>query len=688
MDDVPMKHAPTGPGERLAAEIERAGRIVALDVFDTLVERSIRPEHVKILACDRLARQLGLRDAGGQDLYALRQGIERSLGQRARAETGETEFRHAEMALALHASLRAGGLLTADVDAAGFAAIALRAELAVERQVLRAKQGAVAALEGARRRGQRVLLLSDFYMPADAVAALLAHAGIDDSLYEALHVSCDRGMSKRTGRLYDLVLRELGAEPGSVTMIGDNPHSDLAMARARGLRAVLVEDAAQVAFYASRAAEVARGRDVLARLRGLIDAPDAPAEHVRQVVPALLLFTERLHAEARRRGIAHLFFLAREGQVLRHLFDVWQDALGLPPAERIATHYVLASRRACYIASLGPLPEEDFAALFAQYRRISLADFGRSLGFTAEEAEALAASIGVDPHAPEADFPESRAYRALRAAPAFRALYEARRREQRDGLRAYLSGFGVDLERHPLAVVDCGWKGSIQDFLRGALPPTVAVEGFYIGLLAAGQPLAGKTGLLFSNVGGLSRDYVVFAENRSLFEVVLCADHGSAARYRRLPDGRVHVDCTEDPEERRFVEGVAMPVVRDLLEVFREVAALRAMTVLPRPEWEKAVAGFHAELVFRPWQRQAGWLLRAHHRESFGVFHLNRVAANAARPTAERLRFLGALLRRPRQVLNGSFWPASAIHAHGGRIAVRAYALARRLRGRMREARP
>ncbi len=669
------------PAGRLPEAVRRAGPVVALDVFDTLVERVIRPEHVKILACDRLARLAGLEGADAAALYARRARIEAALCRAALAEAGESEFRHAEMALALHQELRAEGLLPHMPDADAFCALALRAEMAVERQVLRAKPAALEALRAARATGRRVLLISDFYLPRAALASLLEDCGIAPPLYEALHVSCESWASKRSGRLYGMVLADAGCAAGEVTMFGDNPHSDHAMARARGLDAVLVGDPARAAFYASEPADVTRRAPLRAALRRLAEDPGAPSAHLRQAVPALLLFAERLHRAARRRGLAHLFFLAREGQVLREAFEAHQDALGLRGEERIATHYVLASRRACYAASLRPLEEEDFTALFAQYRRISARDFLRSLGIDGHAADGLLAPLGAAAQEVQPDFPSSDAFRILRADSLFANAYEVRRTTQRDLLRDYVASFGVDLRAHPLALVDCGWKGSIQDFFRASLPPEIGVEGFYLGLLCIGQDVSAKQGVLFSNLGGPSPGFFTFAENRSLFEVLLCADHGSTAFYAREEDGRAAPVLEDDPTERAFIDQVAMPVARDALACFRELAALRAMTALPEAAWARAVERIHASLVFRPWLPAAAWLAAARHREGFGVFHLSAMTRPPAASPLQRMRFLARLLRRPRTVLGDAFWPAAMLHAQGGRLLVAAYRLARRLRG-------
>src|SRR5262249_43733641 len=156
---------------------------------------------------------------------------------------------------------------------------------------------------------------------------------------------------------------------------------------------------------------------------------------------------------------------------------------------------------------------------------ISLRDFLSSLRFDEACITELARRLGVDAGTVETDFAASETFRRLIADPLFRTSYQTIRLDQRRNLRAYLEQFGVDLTRHPLALVDIGWKGSIQDCLRKLVPPDTRVLGLYLGLIVVGQPLADKTGLLFSNIGHLSRDYLVYAENRSLYEILLCADH-------------------------------------------------------------------------------------------------------------------------------------------------------------------
>jgi hypothetical protein len=485
--------------------------------------------------------------------------------------------------------------------------------------------------------------------------------------------------SKRSGRMYELLLAEAGCDAAAMLMVGDNPHSDIAMARARGIAALQVDDAPRRLAYADPLADVRDIARFRAEIRATVRAA-APALGMACIAPALLMFIERLYMHARRRGLRHLFFLAREGQMLRRLFLAYQDELGLAADDRIQCHYLLASRRACFIASLAPLPEEDFSGLFDFYRRMSLRDFLRSLRFDEPMVARLAAAIGHDPDLVADDWPAGAGFAALRAHPDFAVAYERIRTSQHGNLLAYLRQFGAELGRDGVALVDVGWKGSIQDFLRRVLPAEVAVEGLYFGLIGVGQSLQDKTGLMLSTVGGLSPDYLVFAENRSALEIVLCADHGSALGYERTPDGRIEVALDEDAEEAAFMRDTVRPVGRAVEDAVRALMSIRGRSVVPEPAWRALVVGTYADLVFQPWHPGAAWLRAARHRENFGVFHMSAQGGDPARRFIDRAAAAIRLARQPRRELAKSFWPALALYEIGGKPLALLYGSYRRLR--------
>ncbi len=312
-----MQVQPTSiPADRLGKAICNGSPIVALDIFDTLLVRTIRPEHVKILACDRLAQAAGLPPNTGLALYGRRRQLERAFGIRSRVLRREMEFRHAEIATALYRGLYADGLIPHWLCREEFLRLALRVELGVERQVLRARPGIADAMAAARSGGQRLVLVSDFYLPGEVLAGLLAYCGITPALFELLLVSCDHNASKRTGRLFDVLLAAAHCAADEVAMFGDNRHSDVEMARARGLRATWVVDSEADAFYGSAAADVTR----FERLR----PHDRP----------MLKLVEWIYGAARRQELKSVRL---PDPALAAMLEAYQDALAFEGPDRVMT---------------------------------------------------------------------------------------------------------------------------------------------------------------------------------------------------------------------------------------------------------------------------------------------------------------------------------------------------------------
>ena len=108
------------------------------------------------------------------------------------------------------------------------------AEMALERSLTVANPAGLALVRRLQARGLPVLAISDMYLSGAQIAELLAHAG-----YPPLAVlsSADVGVSKHGGgRLFLRAARQLGVRPDELVHVGDDPWSDIEMARRQGLR--------------------------------------------------------------------------------------------------------------------------------------------------------------------------------------------------------------------------------------------------------------------------------------------------------------------------------------------------------------------------------------------------------------------------------------------------------------------
>ncbi|GBG07204.1 hypothetical protein PAT3040_01752 [Paenibacillus agaridevorans] len=125
----------------------------------------------------------------------------------------------------------------------------LQLEIEVEKQIIVRRETMVQMLEYALRIGKKVYLISDMYLPNDAMTEILFNCGIRG--YHGLFVSCDYGRGKWEG-LFDDFKRLVPSN--SYLHIGDNEVADGISARRAGINAFLIRSAlhmAQISTYES-----------------------------------------------------------------------------------------------------------------------------------------------------------------------------------------------------------------------------------------------------------------------------------------------------------------------------------------------------------------------------------------------------------------------------------------------------
>ena len=94
-------------------------------------------------------------------------------------------------------------------------------------------------IDGLKKTGKKIILISDMYLPGGVLERLLERLGFDS--YDRLYVSSESKKTKHTGELFDLVLRDLGIGQEDIFHIGDNRHSDHNVPKRMGIDSFLIE---------------------------------------------------------------------------------------------------------------------------------------------------------------------------------------------------------------------------------------------------------------------------------------------------------------------------------------------------------------------------------------------------------------------------------------------------------------
>jgi FMN phosphatase YigB (HAD superfamily) len=654
--------------KRSVEDPSSAIQIVCFDYFDTLVRRSVLPEDTKKIAAHQLADLLG-GNITGDLIYKLRQVLESRLCAENHQKGLDPEFNLSHLAEKLYGVLRGiiGEGLRLSEDS--FMAIMASIELAVEKQVQSVNREVVAILRNCRDRGLRTAIVSDFYLPAEYFQQLLLFHGLAEWV-EKLFISADYALTKgHSGRLYDVVGRELCCVPEAMVMVGDNVRADGTMARDRGLTS-----------YCLRQPEKTT-ESMIKHIRGKSEgAPTSvyatvlagqKAKSFPEMGLSLHLFIHNLFLQARQDRHDTLFFCSKEGEFLQKLFMRYQEIrFG---RQVIASRYLLVSRKATFICSCKDLDAEDFSRLFVHYRDLSLLEFLQSLNFSEAESLALCEKLQLEPGTRHHNLKNHTDFQALLHSAVFRSHYEIHRLNQRENFLSYLHSYGKDFPKEGLTLVDVGWKGSIQNNIFFAFDCRVKVCGYYIGLLSPTELHENnqKKGILFSDVPTHSPFIHVYNNNRSLFEMVLGASHGSADGYysqdqwNNLSYPRPSsffqgeypfVTVLDLPEERKLYNELIAPLQK-VYHALHEALTKQLVSLvpsLPSPEWW---AKQHARMVFNPTKDEIDFYAGLYHLENFGLFQFTAFQQGRKLPISTRLRNLITLIKDPSGHLETGVWP-------------------------------
>lgn len=637
--------------------------IICIDYFDTIVTRTVVPEHTKKIASELLNRLLGGRFSG-VELYRLRQQLELTLTNCNAETNGELDFCLHDFGNRFWFFLREHDEGHIAMSRQQFVAALLSIEVAVEKAVQEVCPQVVDVLQRLREQGFPLILVSDFYLPEKHFLDILKALEID-AMFSRIYISSSHGKSKGSGKLYAQIAGDHRCSPDRMLMIGDNLHADIAMARQFGIRTLHLRRPAR------------QDRQELAKETGVHPYfNELPLNgHFSEMGCSLWLFTHRLFSELWQQGARDVFFLSKEGEYLKKLFVLYQtEVFG---AELIPSHYLVASRKSTFLPSLRQLDEEDFLRLFAHYRDISISDFLQSLNFQCDVIDTLCCQLAVDCRQRFFDLRNREEFRQLLELPLFREEYENRRTEQRLHFKQYLDSFPVDRSDGRLYLVDVGWKGSIQDNIYHMFEQKLEVNGYFIGSFNATERSGKnrKKGLLFDNYQQLSPFYHVYNNNRSLFEMVLGATHGSADRYVRTQQfcqktahagleifSRINTDSGELcvvvldlPEERVLFKAAIQPLQDNMTRLFSYISKgyLRSGCSVPDAGW---FARCHARMVFTPKKEEVDFFAGLYHLENFGIFEYTNFQADPRLSLRERYRNLRSLLRDP-SILESGIWP-------------------------------
>ncbi|MBZ0168954.1 hypothetical protein MELA_01285 [Candidatus Methylomirabilis lanthanidiphila] len=529
--------------DKIVRSLIEQARYISFDIFDTAVLRIVREPADLFDLVERW-----YRDSIGQLSFhfkAVRVESERLARERAWTQNGRTETTLDDIYQCMQEVF---GVVHET-------AIALRdLEVATELKGCTRNDEIYAIYRGCLEVMRPILFISDMYLPLEIIRQMLHRCGYDR--FQHLFVSSALGVTKSSGELYEYILKELACRPHEILHIGDHYDSDVIMARRYGLathpyekcdermrrldyrgrhrlqRCTSAEEGAgsvEASIYAATILRCLLGHRSPRHIES--DEPFWYEFGYIAAGPLFFGFVGWLLARAVEDRVERLYFLSRDGQILKRIYDHLSPLVeNAPPSE-----YLYASRRALNVPAITELNERTIDFLVSGTSILRVAQFLRRLGLDPTVFTQTVREVGFS--GLDQRVRTGADYATLRLL--FRSIADDISRvaiEERALVLDYFRRVGI-LDRQRIGIVDIGWHGTLQSSistLLGLSGRETQIKGYYLGTFSparAAYERGHEMAAYLCEYGEPESRHAVIKLCVELFEFLHLAPHGSVLRF-------------------------------------------------------------------------------------------------------------------------------------------------------------
>ena len=456
-------------------------------------------------------------------------------------------------------------------------------------------------LQKARTKG-KVVFISDMYFSQSQLYDTLVKLGIIKN-DEHLYVSCDVGVSKNSGAIFDYVRDIEKVNVKKWIHYGDDYHNDYLMPRSKGINAVKIETLPssiesewenEARLMNNKSLSVMAGVFRSVRLSSYSSKED---EFVPDIMASSFVpFVSSILNNANKLGIKKLFFAARDTRIM-YLLAKQQAHL----FKDIEIKYLHISTRVLYPLIIKDATPDEIKKIIHFVPGITGISVLNLFNYQESEIEEIGRNIDLYRELYDERCIDALVGEMLRGS--FKQSLMQRCNEKRELVKGYLIQEGLLSQNdEKIGLVDIGWSGTSQTMINLLFPNNVVF--YYWGTSST---------IKYANTG----DFISFCYGEQLNEIdrimrivesYMCRSiEGSTINYRKTEGifepifGNSNKDLKYQ-ESVSFNESIVLQVgarfsqyfrILDSSEMFHKTCALRALqnfTKLPTYKLVKTIA--------------------------------------------------------------------------------------------------
>lgn len=365
---------------------------------------------------------------------------------------------------------------------------------------------------------KKVYLISDMYLSSEILKEILEKNGY--SKYEKLYVSCEYDRTKANGELYKYVIKELGIHTNKLIHIGNDIKTDYIMALKNNISTVKVKTKT---YTGNSLLDVFLSNHKLNSSNFYYDFGYS------NFGPLLYGFCLWLKENVKKNDIDNIYFLARDGYIIKKAYEKIFGELD-------NIYYLEASRRSLRVPYLSQKDSiDEMLEELPLPRQTNMIQIFDALGL---ELDMYSDKIKENGYSVERFYLREKVLKEEGFKNLISSIKDdiiANSISENEALKNYLKKNNFSRKN---AIVDIGWGGSMQKYLRNIFNTLPGYEdkelvGFYFGLTEKAKGNLSLTNTanayVFDNYNftseELERPFV------GLFESLFLEPKGSVKRY-------------------------------------------------------------------------------------------------------------------------------------------------------------
>jgi predicted HAD superfamily hydrolase len=520
---------------------------------------------------------------------------------------------------------------------------------------------------------QKAIFISDFYADKNYIKDLLTHAGFHFPFSEG-YVSCEFNYNKRSGKLFKKLHTHLGIKPEEHYHLGDNEHSDVKSPKALGIEALHYynenEERKRSEFtkkFSQRDNNVQLYVDDFYRsldtnTNNLIDSSLNKEEKELFILGrrnALFFYVFILYIieDVIKNQISSVNYFTREGEFFKLIHEaiLEHNPLGLELPKPVLLE---VSRLATFSPSLREFTLDELMRLWNQYSVQSMKALFLSLDLEIDEYKVYLNKYQINVEE-EIQYPWlNEKIVQLFSDLDFIKQINLKLSSKRKLLVKYFEQKGVHEGSNNTAIVDIGWRGTIQDNISYIYKNT-NIYGYYIGLFdfINEQPQnAMKSSFI-------DEDFMKSIRYVSPFEMLCNSPNGSVLNYQKVGSSVIAIKKIDDQENiihSKYIQYFQQGVISAVPEI-SEFIKTHAFT---SDELKFSVYRQLEELLNNPPKILTKAFFELSHNETFGLGKFIQKKASFPWSTAAKALFTRQGKRDFRKIIESSSWPQGLLVYH------------------------